>query len=462
MGQLLDEKAIKRYEAIAPLLNEGIEAGERRRLKMLVLERAGISERTLRRYLENYRENGLAGLADTPRSDKGVLKSIPGDVVDEAVKLREELPARSVRQIIEILEGEKLIKPGTVARTTLNEKLVAQGVGAKRMRVTASSRPARRFMRKCRNSLWQLDIKFGPMVGDGKKKSKTYLLVAIDDATRMVLHAEFYADQRLPILEDAFRKALLKYGKPKEVLVDNGKIFVSRWFRRACAQLGIRHIAAKPYSPETKGKNEKFNQFVDTFLNELSLEPARTLSELNRKFAIWLEEGYVHKHHAALTSQSVDPATGAAVKSEPLTPYQAFARDPSKIRYATGAECREAFLWEETRRVDKTGCVRLRGREYDVGAGHAGFRVDIRYDPFDLTTIDVWHGGKFIRKAEPLVVGEWTAAPVTSAPNAPIVTHSRLLKVYEERNNERDKARNGALFFHAADGVKGGGHDDAQ
>jgi len=36
------------------------------------------------------------------------------------------------------------------------------------------------------------------------------------------MHAEFYSSQRLPILVDSFRKALLKFGKPTDVLVDNG------------------------------------------------------------------------------------------------------------------------------------------------------------------------------------------------------------------------------------------------
>jgi hypothetical protein len=82
--------------------------------------------------------------------------------------------------------------------------------------------------------------------------------------------------------------------------------------------------------------------------------------------------------------------------------------------------------------------------------------VDIRYDPFDLSVIDVWHGGRYIRKAAPLAIGEWSAASGANMPKASKTTHSRLLKVYEERNNERDKARNSALSFHAADFMKKG------
>lgn len=446
----LNEKALARYEAIAQLLNANTEAGERRRLRAQIMEDTGKSERTLRRYIERYKKQGLPGLANAPRSDKGVAKAISTEVITEAMKLREELPERSVRQIIEILEGERYVKPGSIARTTLNAKLLEQGMGAKRMKALKALRPARRFARKSRNSLWQLDVKYGPPAGKADKKTKTYMLVIIDDATRMIMHAEFYANQQLPILEDAFRKALLKYGKPNEVLVDNGKIFVSKWFRRACAQLGIRHIAAKPYSPETKGKCEKFNQAVDGFLRELSLEGnnAPSLKELNDKFTAWLEEGYIHKPHSALTPERMDPFTNEVVKGESLSPKQAYARDPAKIRYATGVECREAFLWEETRRVDKTGCVKIRGREYDVGAKMAGIYVDVRYDPFDLSVVEAWHNGKFVRKANPLTVGEWTASNKAQQPRTPKATRSRLLKLYEAMYHERDNARNGALIFY--------------
>jgi transposase InsO family protein len=62
-----------------------------------------------------------------------------------------------------------------------------------------------------------------------------------------------YADQKLPILEDGLRKAILRYGAPKSLYVDNGKIFTSTWLQLACARLNIRHLKTRPYSPEAKG-----------------------------------------------------------------------------------------------------------------------------------------------------------------------------------------------------------------
>ena len=255
MEEISNTKLLKRFELIAPLLNENIDRFERRRLRAQILESGKISERNLRRYIQNYKENGYRSLADIPRSDKGSLREMSEKAIVEAVKLRQELPSRSVKRIIEILEGEKLIKPGDVSRTSLNRHLNQRGYGAAQLRAEEkSAQPSSRFERKRRNDLFQTDIKYGPtLVANGKKK-KTYLLSIIDDKTRQIMHAEFYGNQRLPILEDCFRKALLKFGKPSDILVDNGKIFVSKWFKLACVRLGIRHIAAKPYSAQTKGK----------------------------------------------------------------------------------------------------------------------------------------------------------------------------------------------------------------
>ena len=53
------------------------------------------------------------------------------------------------------------------------------------------------------------------------------------------------------------------------------------------SKLGIRLLYAKPYSPESTGKVEKFNQTVDKFLAEAELEKPKTLDRLNELFQIW-------------------------------------------------------------------------------------------------------------------------------------------------------------------------------
>jgi len=434
------ETALRKHEIISPLLQPGLDEAEKRRIRREILEREEISERTLRRYLAAYRENSYEGLLPKVRNDIGQQRAISPEILDRAIEIKQELPERSVRRIIKILEGEGIINKGCVSRSTLSRHLLKMGFGAKDFRnVHVEGTAARRFVKTGRNTLWQADIKYGPYIpttGGGKKR--TYMIAFIDDATRLVCHAEFYDNQRLPILEDSFRKAILKYGKPDAVYVDNGKVFISKWFRIACAKLGIRHMNTKAYSPESKGKIERFNATVEEFFQELSLEKARSLEELNRKFRIWLDEGYNGKPHSSLKG---------------VPPSQAYASDPKKVHFATPEECRDAFLWEDTRKVDNTGCFKLQGIEYEAGIEYIGKKVDVRYDPFDLSLLEIWYSGECRKKASPLKVGEYCAKVEKVSATKP-ATHSRLLKIYAADNEKKQRQRTGALTFRS---MKGGG-----
>ncbi len=81
---------------------------------------------------------------------------------------------------------------------------------------------ARRFQQKSRNMLWHSDIKYGPYlpIGPGGTKKQIYLVTFIDDATRFVLHGEFYPTLDHVIVEDCFRKSIMKFGIPDSVYFD--------------------------------------------------------------------------------------------------------------------------------------------------------------------------------------------------------------------------------------------------
>ena len=190
-----------------------------------------------------------------------------------------------------------------------------------------------------KGTLFQTDIKYGPFIPDPidpKKNCRTYLLVFIDDATRLVVHGEFYLHQRLPILEDSFRKAILAWGLCETVYLDNGKIFVSKWFKAACANLGIYHLPTASYSPQSKGKVERFNRTVEEFSEEIKLENISTLKELNQKFQLWLQESYHKRPHKGLQLKN-----GTKMH---LSPLEAWETDKTVLRLLTSEECKMAFL----------------------------------------------------------------------------------------------------------------------
>jgi putative transposase len=432
------ETMLSRFSLIAPLLAEELEAAERRKRRNIILQSGSISERTLRRFLEAYRMSGLEGLRPKMRSDRGARRALSDEIYEQAAAIKEELPQRSVNRVLDILEGEKQILPGQISRSTLSRHLAKEGLTE---RTAVSPVKSRRFQREHRNALWQTDIKYGPYIPhptDPKRKLRTYLLLFIDDATRLICHGEFYLDQKLPILEDCFRKALLKRGLPDSVYVDNGKIFVSRWFRYACARMNIRHIAAQAYSPESKGKVERINRTVEEFFAEISLEKPKTLEQLNQSFSLWMEAGYNHKKHSSL---------------ENMTPAERFNRDEKRLRFIRYEECRESFLWEESRRVDKTGCIKLRGKEYEVGIEWIRKTIDARYDPFDLMQIEFWVQGEKKGVAKQITLHEYNGIKRSEGSNLNDVTKnkdpkpSRLLQVLASKEKIRNASKIGAIAY---------------
>ena len=230
------EEGLRRYRIIVQLLDESLAECEKRQIRRMVCTQEGISERTLRRYVACYKRQGFEGLMLRERKDKGSCKSIQEEALKLAAQLRQEVPERSAERIQQLLAHEGF----TVARSTLERHLRQRGLSGRQIRTEQKQVTSRRFNRVGRNTLWQSDLKYGPYLPDPKQpgsKIRSYFVAIIDDATRLVVHAEFYDNQRLPVLEDTLRKAIIKCGSPDNLYVDNGKIFISQWLRLACAKL---------------------------------------------------------------------------------------------------------------------------------------------------------------------------------------------------------------------------------
>jgi transposase InsO family protein len=423
------EEGLRRYRIIAPLLEEGLAGCEKLQIRRLIRNREGLSPRTLRRYVAAYKQHGFDGLLPKARRDKGSCKAIPEAALKLAAELREELPRRSAERIQQVLASEGYC----VARSTLERHLRQQGLSGREIKAEQKQVISRRFNRVGRNTLWQADLKYGPYLPNPKQfghKMRTYLIAIIDDATRLVVHGEFYDNQRLPVLEDAFRKALTRAGAPDNLYVDNGKIFVSQWLRLACAKLRIRHLNTKAYSPESKGKCEKFNQTVDEFIREVQLEKPQTLERLNELFRAWLSEGYNHRVHSALAGK---------------TPAQAFSQDTKPLRFPSPEALRDACLWEKSPKVDNSGCISLNGLCYEVGVEYIRKRVLVRYDPFDLSVVEVWSEGEKKKLVSPANIGEYNRNVKKPVEELEKVSQSRLLRLFEAESKKRLKQQLGAF-----------------
>lgn len=443
--EVAGDLAVQRFQLLSPLLAEGLDRAKAAKIKAQICKETGLSERTLRRYLAEYRRHGFGGLKPKPRGKSEAASVIPQEVLEEAIMLRREVPGRSVRQIIQILEWEKKIEPGTLKRSTLQESLTRRGYSARQLRLyTDKGVAARRFQKRSRNALWQSDIKFGPPVlcSDGTRKT-AYLVLFVDDATRFIVHGQWYDTMEQSIVQDALRQAILKYGVPEATYFDNGKQYRTRWMNRACAKLGIRLVFAKPFSPESKGKTERINRTVDHFLDEIKLEKSFTLDELNAWFQAWLSECYQSKPHSALKDSA--------------SPEVAYRSDPAALRFVEPSQLADAFLHAEERKVDKAGCISFKGKKYEVGILFMGRTVLVIYDPADITEITIEYEGHTPWKARELVIGSYAgkrpSLPESLQPEP--VEASRLLRGAKQKEQERKAYQAPAVSYR---NVKKEGH----
>lgn len=302
-----EDVAVFRYSIIHDFVNAGrLEHGQKEKLlrqktgRTWRIPHSGktrISRAVILKWIADYEHGGsqLSALKPRVRSDRGRVRAIDDEAALNFIGLRKELAAAPVPLVLETALKRGLIgsqaKPGltTLYRFLHEHNLMQVGRPPEEDR--------RKFEAELPNDIWQSDVLHGPGVLAGDKTRKSYLIAFIDDHSRLTPHAEFYLSESLNCFLDAFRQAMLKRGVPRKLYVDNGAAYRSRQLEYICASLGIALIHARPYTPQGKGKIERFfrtvrSQFLSGFRGS-------TLADINQALECWLRDEYHQRKHSA-------------------------------------------------------------------------------------------------------------------------------------------------------------------
>lgn len=358
---------------------------------------------TLDRWIQDWRRGGFDALIPSPRQSQ---PRTPPEVLELAAALKKENPGRTAAQIRRILHAQLGWAPD---ESTLQRMFVRTGLTAL---ASAPATPAvfGRFEADRPNEIWVGDAFHGARLGG----RKTYLFAFLDDHSRAVVgHRWGFAEDTVR-LAAALRPALAARGVPNYVYVDNGSAFVDSWLLRACAKLGIKLVHSTPGRPQGRGKIERFFRTVNSeFVVEIAAAdgtPGREITdlhELNRLFTAWVETVYHQRTHSE---------TGQA----PLPRWMAGGPFPVPVP----TDLAEAFRWSEHRTVSKTALVSLHNNRYQVDPLLVGRKVELVFDPFDLTIIRVRVDGQDAGKALPYQISRHAhpkARPETP-PEPPVAT----------------------------------------
>ncbi len=400
-----EQIALFRYRVIAEVLNDRLSPAERgllvRELAACAHELPGgsrkeFSRATLDRWIRAYRESELAGLRPKLRSDQGAVRKQP-ELLEEAARLRREAPARSAEQISRILLARHGVR---VSPRTITEHLRRQGLD--RARLTAEPRVFGRFEADAPNQVWIGDVLHGPYIPHPRVAGsrRAYLFMLLDDHSRLVLHGQWFSQENTRAGQQVLRAAILAHGLPEVAYFDNGSPYANAALERTCAVLGIRLIHSRPGQPQGRGKAERVFRFVrEAFLSEATLRPVTSFQELNDKFTAWVTRECNTRLHAE-TGQT--PAERFATLANPRRP-------DLELLY-------EAFRWSLVRTVSRTAQVSMAGLKFQIDGALCGQRVQLHFDPDDLSRIDVWFQGRRYGAAVPFVLGRHVQRQVPPAP----------------------------------------------
>jgi transposase InsO family protein len=145
-----------------------------------------------------------------------------------------------------------------------------------------------------RRDAWPADL---PREGHAQELPR----LDVRDAPRLLAHSAFCLGETALEIEGVLKQALLRRGVPLKIVVDNGPAYRAQTLQSLCARLGIHLVFCRSYTPEGKGKLERWHRTVrEQFISELDPRHITSLHDLNTRLWAWIEKVYHCSPHAGL------------------------------------------------------------------------------------------------------------------------------------------------------------------
>ena len=284
-------------------------------------ERHGISRSVFYKIRRQAREQGPVGATEpgSRRPHHSPRRTDP-DVIEHALAVRAWLEGQGLDagplSVVARMKRQGLVPP---SRATLARAFAAAGVS----KPEPGKRPRaanRRFVYPAPNCCWQIDS-FAWSLQDG---TAVAIHQVIDDNTRMALATLVADGETAKAALQVVSTAMRHWGVPQRLLSDNGLAFnpTRRGFTGKLVEylqdLGVKPITGKPGHPTTQGKNERFHQTLQKWLNART--PAKTIQGLQVLVDEFDEYYNNERVHQALDGKTPNEAWAAAEIAPPPVP----------------------------------------------------------------------------------------------------------------------------------------------
>ena len=343
--------------------------------------------RTISTWFYRYKKKGVTGLDVKTRSDKGGVRKITPEELLEA--LNSVIPKFHNRRATKLdlyraCISEGILSKNQISQTNFYRFIREYDLLSKDTHAQGKRRQA--FSMQYANELWQADTMFGPYVNEGGKKVQSKLIAFIDDASRVICHAEFFPTDTAWDLVSAFRSAIYKRGLPKQLYVDNGASYSSLELKNVCDRIGCVLRFTPIRDAAAKGKIERFFHTLRMQFLTITLDLS-SISKLNIQLTRYIEDEYNSRIHSAISMKPIDR----------------FALDYQMIRFLSpSVESDELFYAEEERTVKNDNTFSFKSIRYETPVHLAGKRIQLRFDRRVINSIVIYYKDQRMGIATPL------------------------------------------------------------
>ena len=339
-----------RREFVMLALTEGCNRRE-------LCRRFGISPKTGYKWLHRYQSQGLDGLQERSRRPHHSPEQTNETIEHVIIALRDKHPdwgGRKLRRRLLDLGHRDVPAPSTITDILRRHGLLDPALAGQ-------ARDYQRFEHPYPNGLWQMDFK-GHFALD---RGRCHPLTVLDDHSRFNLALRACDNEQGTTVKTELTGTFRRYGLPERMLVDNGSPWgndrqsqitpLTVWLMR----LGLSVTHARPYHPQTLGKDERFHRTLKREV--LSHAVFHHLDQCQRRFDRWRETYNLERPHEALDLD---------VPAQHYQPSRrTFPEDLPPIEYGAG---------ETVRKVQAKGELFYRGRIYRIPKALRGYPVALR------------------------------------------------------------------------------------
>lgn len=378
------EMAHFRFSIIAPIIQglyqDKSEAAYCRRIseKPLTLpdgSQKSFAPSTIKSWLSLYRNKGIDGLMPSPRTDIGTSRTIDEDAAARIISLKEQFP-----RINGVLIHSKLVQENLIP-ATVSIRAVQRFLKENDLKSSSASNPQMKHRLAFEFSefgcMWQADTAYLPYITEDGVSRRTYLIVIIDDHSRMIVGAEIFYNDNAANFQKVLKDAVTTYGIPDKLYLDNGSSYSNEQLTLILDSLGIVESHTAVRDGASKGKVERnFRTIRSRWLSGLDASKISSLEHFNHLLA-----SYVNMHNT-----SIHGGTGES-------PTERFLKTKDHIRSPKSREwLDECFQNRVTRKVRKDSTLTIENTCYDVPPQFVGMKVEVRYIPDRPDSAYIFHG----------------------------------------------------------------------